>query len=151
QECAANEATLNRQPTAPVDPGTIVPGANQTGLPFKNFQISDTPSNMDYAFPRGVFIGDYNNVAIGDTDSRAWAFWVDARNGRSSGGPGGGTLAPSEPGRNPICEQADVFADSYSSATGNGNAGKAQQSDDAFLVTLCPPGNSDKRSVEDNG
>jgi hypothetical protein len=149
RQCAANEATVNRQPTAPVNPGTVVPGANQTGLPFKNFQISDTPSNMDYAFPRGVFIGDYNNVAIGDTDSRAWAFWVDARNGRSSGGPGGGTTAPSEPGRNPLCEQSDVFADSYSAQSGGGKGGNAQQSDDAFLVTLCPSGIRDKRSVND--
>ncbi len=147
RQCAANEATVNRQPTAPVDPGAVVPGANQTGLPFKNFQISDTPSNMDYAFPRGVFIGDYNNVAIGDTDNRAWAFWVDARNGRSSGGPGGGAVAPSEPGRNPICEQADVFADSYSAQNGTGKSGKADSNDDVFLVTLCPAGNKDKRSV----
>jgi hypothetical protein len=147
RECAATQATLNRQPTAPADPGTVVPGANQTGLPFKNFQISDTPSNMDYAFPRGVFVGDYNNVAIDDGNTKAWAFWIDARNGRSSGGPGGGSTAPSEVGRNPLCEQSDVFGDSYSARTGNGKDGKSESSDDLFLVTLCPEGNKDKKSV----
>jgi hypothetical protein len=150
RECAANEATLNRQPTAPVNPprNQLVPGQNQTGLPFRNFQVSDTPFNLDYAFPRGVFIGDYNNVAIGDRDQRAWGFWVDSRNGRSSGGPGGGATAPSEVGRNPLCEQSDAFADSWSARSGSGKGGNSQQSDDLFTVTLCPPGNQDKKSVD---
>jgi hypothetical protein len=151
RECAANEATVNRQPTAPINParGEAVPGQNQTGLPFRNFQVSDTPFNLDYAFPRGVFIGDYNNVAIGDTDQRAWGLWVDSRNGRSSGGPAGGATAPSEVGRNPLCEQSDAFADSWSARSGTGKAGNAQPTDDLFTVTLCPPGDRDKRSVDE--
>jgi hypothetical protein len=152
KQCAANEATLNRDPTGPIDPGpNPVPGQNQTGLPFRNFQISDTPFNLDYAFPRGVFIGDYSNVQYsdfppasgdqGDGNAQAIAFWTDARNGRSSGGPGGDTTAPSEPGRNPICEQSDVFADfvDKNNAEKGGNV-------DLFTVTLCPPAAKDKKS-----
>jgi hypothetical protein len=151
RECAANEATINRQPTAAVNPGANpVPGQNQTGLPFRNFQISDVPFNLDYAFPRGVFIGDYSNVSFIDfpksdddeSADRAIAFWTDSRNGRSSGGPGGGAVAPSEPGRNPICEQSDVFADFVQSDSGNRGPGDI----DPFLVTLCPPAAKDKSS-----
>ena len=45
-------------------------------------------------------------------DSKAYGYWTDARNGRSSGGPGGSDRAP-QAGRNPICEQADVMMDEY--------------------------------------
>jgi hypothetical protein len=162
RQCAANEAIVNRQPIAPVDTGTTTPGANQTGLPFRNFQISDVPSNLDYAFPRGVFIGDYTNVGMSDfpatqnDDSddndegddgknRAFAHWSDARNGRSSGGPAGGTLAPSEPGRNPICEQSDTFGDFFNPSRAE-NQGRIDSPDDAFLVTLCPPAAKDRKS-----
>jgi hypothetical protein len=155
RDCAANQATLNRSPAAPVNPGpNPVPGQNQTGLPFRNFQITDVPSNLDYAFPRGVFIGDYTNVSFpdfassgnsddddqGDDGPNGIAFWTDARNGRSSGGPAGGAVAPSEPGRNPICEQSDVFA-------GFLNRRESSSADvDLFTVTLCPPAATDKRS-----
>jgi hypothetical protein len=152
QECNANEATLNRQPTAAVDPGATVAGSNQTGLPFKNFQVSDVPFNLDYAFRGGIFIGDYNNVAVPDNDNTAYGFWTDSRNGRSSGGPGGGVTNPSEPGRNPLCEQSDVFLDVLSTDNGNGkdsgnHGGDYNGSLDPFLVTLCPPVAQDKKSV----
>ncbi len=150
RDCAANQATLNRSPAAPVNLGpNPVPGQNQTGLPFRNFQISDVPFNLDYAFPRGVFIGDYSNNSFPDFSSGnddngngtdGIAFWTDARNGRSSGGPAGGTVAPSEPGRNPICEQSDVFA---------GFLGRNESTSvdlDPFTVTLCPPAATDRKS-----
>ena len=95
--------------------------------PFRNFQISDVPSNMDYAFRAGLFIGDYNNVAIGP-DGIAYGFWTDARNGRSS---------RDQPGRNPICEQSDVFVDHYDARSGKAESTGARPSDARALVRLC--------------
>ncbi len=116
--------------------GTVNPGdeppAEQRDFPLDNFTVSDTPANMHYAFQAGSFIGDYNNVAIGP-DNQAFGFWTDARNGRSSrlGGP-----SP-QPGRNPICEQSDVFADSWSAQSG-GSVDRPKATDELFLVTPCP-------------
>ncbi len=142
RQCLAPEAAVIPQPTAPINPGADPqPGQTQSAFPFGNFTISDVPSNMDYAFQAGTFIGDYNNVAIGAGDHQAYGFWTDSRNGRSSrlGGP-----SP-QPGRNPICEQADVFADKWSAQSG-GSVDSPKASDEFFLVTPCPiesiePGN----------
>ena len=112
------------------------------------------PFNLDYAFRGGIFVGDYNNVAVPDNDNTAYGFWTDSRNGRSSGGPGGGTTNPSEPGRNPLCEQSDVFLGTLSTDSGGGGdngdhgGGGSAGNLDPFLVTLCPPIAQDKRSVE---
>jgi hypothetical protein len=90
-------------------------------------------------------MGDYNNVAIADGDNTAVGIWTDSRNGRSSGGPAGGATNPSEPGRNPLCEQSDVFLDKWAAGAG-GNKGKADASDELFLVTPCPDDLKDKKS-----
>lgn len=128
RECLAAEAQEIPQPDAPVNPGPDPqPGQEQAAFPFRNFTISDVPSNMDYAFAAGSFIGDYNNVAVGP-DDQAWSFWTDARNGRSS---------RNQTGRNPICEQSDVFADGYSARSG-GTARAPAHTDELFLVTPCP-------------
>jgi hypothetical protein len=142
RECTAPGAEVIEQPEAfffffdePV-PGS---GPEFVG-PLRNFGVSDVPSNMDYSFRSGLFVGDYNNVAVTPTDTKAYGFWTDARNGRSSGGPGGSPIpAPSQPGRNPVCEQADVMVDEYSSEGGSGgqDAPKPLQ-DSLFLVTPCP-------------
>jgi hypothetical protein len=119
--------------TPPDEPfGTTFPG------PFKNFTLSDVPQNDDYAFRGGIFSGDYSNVAIGP-DGTAYAFWTDARNGRGSGN--NPTQESQQPGRNPSCEQSDVFMDSYSSQSG-GTAKQAPSQDviDTFSLTPCPPG-----------
>jgi hypothetical protein len=131
-ECLANTAGIVTPPTAPINPGSE-PFAEQTVFPFRNFGISDVPSNMDYSFGAGVFIGDYNNVAIGP-DNQAFGFWTDTRNGRSS--RIGGSSA--QPGRNPICEQSDAFADRWSSAGIAGGQNKPMATDELFLVTPCP-------------
>jgi hypothetical protein len=131
-ECLGDTATIGVQPTVPVNPNND-PFPVQTVFPFKNFTVSDVPSNMDYSFGAGVFVGDYNNVAIGP-DNQAVGFWSDARNGRSSRlGTGGANQA----GRNPICEQSDAFADLWSAQSG-GSADQPRASDDLFLVTPCP-------------
>jgi hypothetical protein len=139
RQCLANEAAVIPQPTTPINPasGATPTGANQTGLPFDNFQISDVPSNWDYSFRAGIFAGDYNGVAV--QDNQAYAFWTDARNGRGSGGP-----TSLEPGRNPICEQSDVFFDRYSADTHEKGA-KADKSDSLFLVTPCADDIKDKK------
>ncbi len=133
-ECVAPTATTIPQPTAPVDPGDeLFPG--QTVFPFENFGISDSPYNWDYSFRAGIFAGDYENVAIGP-DNTAYALWTDARNGRS---------ARTQAGRNPACEQSDIFLDSWNAAGKAAGQSTAEKSDALFLVTPCPIDIQDKK------
>jgi hypothetical protein len=138
-QCVAPTAQLVTQPTGLVNPPTaaLPPGSNQTVFPLTNFDISDTPSNWDYTFRAGIFAGDYSGLAIGP-DNQAWAFWTDARNGRSS---------RTQPGRNPLCEQSDVFADDYSANSAPQRANSATQGMDLYLVTPCPIEFQDKGST----
>jgi hypothetical protein len=140
-ECLGNEAAVTPQPTAPVNPSSaaVIPGQNQTTFPFDNFQISDTASNWDYSFRAGLFAGDYSGVAV--EGNRAYALWTDARNGRGSGGP-----TNLQPGRNPICEQSDVFFDRYSAESGGKSKGRFDAKDTLFLATPCPTDIKDKDS-----
>jgi hypothetical protein len=135
-QCLGNEAAVIAQPTTPINPssGAVIPGQHQTTFPFRNFNVSDTASNWDYSFRAGIFAGDYNNVNVG-SDGTAWAVWTDARNGRSS---------RAQPGRNPICEQSDIFDDEYSSNSGGTVRNSATQGMDLFLVTPCPAEMQDK-------
>ena len=140
--CVAPAASLMPQPVAPVNPGPgdIPPGAGPTYVApgLTNFGISSVPSNYDYSFRAGIFAGDYESVAV-DDNSRAHTLMTDARNGRSSGGPAGGGTFPSQPGRNPACEQSDVFYDSWWSNSSDAEAQNAPSaSDSLFLVTPCP-------------
>jgi hypothetical protein len=136
RQCLGNEAAIVPVPSAPPNPasGAAVPGGIQTDFPYQNFSVSDTASNWDYTFRAGIFAGDYNNVAIGP-DQTAWAFWTDARNGRS---------ARQQPGRNPICEQSDVFVDTYSANSGGTIRNSATQSMELYLATPCPLEAQDK-------
>jgi hypothetical protein len=128
-QCMAPGATVIPQPTAPINPGLDpVPGQGASYVgPLDNFGITDVPSNFDYTFRAGIFAGDYNNVAV--DRNQAYAYWTDARNGRSSRTQGG---------RNPICEQSDVFMDSYPSRNGNAGQDRPKAQDSMFLVTPCP-------------
>ncbi len=54
---------------------------------------------------------------------------------RPAGLPAGRRF-PSQPGRNPICEQSDVFVDGFDARNG-GNGGSAGNIT-PFLVTPCP-------------
>jgi hypothetical protein len=126
RQCVAPEAEVIEQPTAPVNPGSgSVPGQHQENFPLKNFGISDVPSNMDYSFRAGIFMGDYNNVAV--SNNTAYGFWTDARNGRSS---------RDQFGRNPACEQSDVFLDDYGARNARSESA-ARPTDDLFLRTEC--------------
>ena len=138
QQCLGNAAGVTAGTNRDFLSTEDAPGASQTTFPFKNFTVSDVPSNMDYAFRAGIFIGDYNNVAIGP-DNTAYAFWTDARNGRSS---------RAQEGRNPACEQADVFVDSYSAQSG-GTAQRPPSLDviNLFSVTPCPTDAQDPGNV----
>jgi hypothetical protein len=145
RDCVAAAAEVIPQPTAPINPSGPQPGAGPafTGT-FRNFKVSDVPSNFDYCFRAGIFCGDYESIAVGHTSGNdddedgatAWVLFTDARNGRSSGGPAGGGTFPSQPGRNPACEQSDAFVDSFSASFGGrgGSAGNIGP----FLVTPCP-------------
>ena len=150
-QCVAPEAVVNPTDATGFNPGPgPIPGNGQNPgtLPFRNFQISDTPSNFDYTFRAGLFAGDYNGNTTGPKDPTAnelgggqtAALWTDARNGRGSGEP-----TTSEPGRNPICEQSDVFFDAYSAVSGGGAAqgGSNTNTDSKFWVTPCPTGIQD--------
>jgi len=130
RQCVAPSAGIITQPTAPVDPGNeLFP--NQTVFPHDNFGISDTPYNWDYCFRAGIFCGDYEGLTIGP-DNKVWAQWTDARNGRSS---------RMQAGRNPACEQSDVWAERYE-AHGHANGqNHARSSDSLYLVTPCPADN----------
>jgi hypothetical protein len=50
------------------------------GASWTDIRVSDVPSNMNWAFDRGIFIGDYNALSI-SPDGTAYPFWTDARNG----------------------------------------------------------------------
>lgn len=149
-QCVAPEAVVNPSVATGFDPGAgPVPGngQNPATLPFRNFQISDVGTNFDYTFRAGLFAGDYSGNSSGPIDpvsandsGGAAAFWTDARNGRGSGDP-----TSTQPGRNPICEQSDVFFDRYS-LSGNGTkpTGGTGKADDSFLVAPCPSSIQDK-------
>jgi hypothetical protein len=135
--CIGDDAEVIPQPTAPVNPSGPYPGAGPSSLgDWDNFGISDVPSNWDYCFRAGIFCGDYEAVTTEGNDS--YAFFTDARNGRSAGGPAGGSTFPSQPGRNPACEQSDVFVDHYGSDWGANGQNSARATDSLFLVTPCP-------------
>jgi hypothetical protein len=138
--CVAPGAAVIPQPGAPINPGAgPVPGQGPTFLGrYHNFGISDVPSNLDYGFRAGIFLGDYDVVATVDDDTKVYAHFTDARNGRSSGGPAGGTTRPSQPGRNPTCEQSDVMVDECSSESADAGQKQAKSEDAMFLVTPCP-------------
>jgi hypothetical protein len=125
--CVSAQAALIPQPTEAPNPGIgPQPGQDQSDLPFRNFKVSDVPSNYDYSFRAGLFAGDYENVAAFNRKSEAVVVFTDARNGRSS---------RQQPGRNPICEQSDVWFDLIRSpASTGGVAGNVQP----FYVTPCP-------------
>ena len=141
RECLSPGAAVIPQPTDGIDPPAgFVPGQGPTFLgPFDNQVISDVPHNLDYSFRAGIFMGDYNAVAFPNvpegrpSTNQALAFWTDSRNGRGSGG-----AASPQPGRNPACEQADVFVDSFNPLSSN-NGQSATQGMEAFVVTPCPP------------
>ncbi len=134
RQCLAPGATEDPQPTAPVDPGPDpVPGqGNQYLGTLKNFQVSDVPSNYDYSFRAGIFAGDYENIAVSDdhgdhSDPFAINVFTDARNGRSS---------RNQAGRNPICEQSDIFFDIYPALGAQSDSATTNYA--PFLVTPCP-------------
>ncbi len=62
------------------------------GATWSDGRISDAPSNMNWAFENGLFMGDYNGLAIAP-DGTSYPFWTDARNGT------------------PRIRQSDVFMD----------------------------------------
>jgi len=139
RECVAPGAVVIPQPAAPINPpsGMTPLGAGPAFLGgFENFGISDVPSNFDYCFRGGIFCGDYNAVAVTETDTKAYAHWTDARNGRSS---------RNQAGRNPACEQSDVMVDEYSSEGGSGGQDQPKPEDALFLVTPCPADAVDDR------
>jgi hypothetical protein len=62
------------QPTAPIDPSGPYPGAGpEYKDPFRNFKVSDVPSNYDYCFRAGIFCGDYESIAVSHGQGNAQA------------------------------------------------------------------------------
>ena len=145
-QCVAPEAVVNPSVATGFNPGAgPVPGNGQSSatLPFRNVQIADVDTNWDYSFRAGIFAGDYSGNAsgptvTGDSNGKTAAVFTDARNGRGSGAP-----TSLEPGRNPICEQSDVYFDWFN-ANGQGGGGGHGNADPAFLVAPCPADIQDK-------
>lgn len=143
RECLAPGAATIPQPTGPVNPGPDpVPGQGPSYLgPFANQVLSDVPSNMDYSFRAGLFMGDYDQVSfpnfpqVGGDKKDAVAIWTDARNGRGSGTP-----TTTQPGRNPVCEQSDMFMDFFNPLRDDRSDSVSESEESAFLVTPCPGG-----------
>jgi hypothetical protein len=113
-------------------------------------------------------MGDYNAVAFpnvpgsssghhsdnDDDDDRgrghggqAVGFWTDARNGRGSGNPTNPETY--QPGRNPACEQADVFVDWFNPLSSNSGQ-HATRGMEEFLVTPCPVGSTHRTDRKDD-
>ena len=149
-QCVAPEAVVNPTAATGFNPGAgPVPGNGQSAatLPFRNFQISDVGSNYDYSFRAGLFAGDYTGNTAGPKDPNGdekggettAAVWTDARNGRGSGGP-----VDLQAGRNPICEQSDVFFQRYNSENGGKGSKANDQSLQFFLTAPCPQDIKDK-------
>ena len=150
-QCVAPEAVVNPTVATGFNPGAgPIPGNGQNSatLPFKNFQVSDVPSNWDYTFRAGIFAGDYTGNATGSINpalkqngddpnaNKAYGLWTDARNGRGSGDP-----TSFQAGRNPICEQSDVFFDKLTATGGGGGAGDLTP----WINTPCPLAMQDKK------
>ena len=55
--------------------------------------------------------------------------WTDARNGRSS---------RMQAGRNPACEQSDVFTDVFNASGKTSGQNSPKSTDQLFAVTPCP-------------
>lgn len=149
KQCVAPEAVVNPTVVTGFNPGAgPIPGngQNSSTLPFQNFQISDVGTNWDYSFRAGLFAGDYSGNAAGPTvtgdSEQTFAFFTDARNGRGSGTP-----TTTQPGRNPVCEQSDVFFDRFTAQGGGKKHAdeKGEKADSDFLVAPCPAGIKDKK------
>jgi len=144
RDCEAPEATTSPQPTNLVNPasGTVPPGAAQATFPFKNLQLQDVPNNWDYTFRAGIFAGDYSGVTT-NADEKAWAVWTDSRNGRSS---------RNELGRNPACEQSDIFSAVVNLIGVNTQPGGNTPGElNAFASAQCPTAAVDDGSHGGNG
>lgn len=162
RDCLAPGAAVIPQPTGLQNPGANpVPGQGPAYLgPFRNNVVSDVAHNLDYSFRAGIFMGDYNAIAFPNVPGSSWGsykhsgndddddhagsdravgFWTDARNGRGSGNPTNPETY--QPGRNPACEQADVFVDWFNPLS-SGSGHHATRGMEHFLVTPCPSGST---------
>lgn len=59
---------------------TYLAVSRNKGQSFKNLRVTDVSSNFDFGFRAGLFLGDYNGVAV-DNKKTAYPFSTDARNG----------------------------------------------------------------------
>ncbi len=59
---------------------TYLARSHDGGANWTETRLTDVPSNMNWAFEDGLFIGDYNGIAIAPNGT-SYPFWTDARNG----------------------------------------------------------------------
>ena len=131
RRCGGDPADRAGQSIRPPYPGAGSPRRSATGTTSASRTCRRTSTT---ASAPCIFCGDYTQLAVADADNTVWGLYTDARNGRSS---------RTQAGRNPACEQADVFLDRWNSQSG-GSAGKAANTDELFLVTPCPTDIQDK-------
>ena len=115
--------------SAPVITASATAGTVSAGTPCA-LALNNSGTAMNYS---GNATGPKDPTANELGGNQTAALWTDARNGRGSGAPP--TL---EAGRNPICEQSDVFFDVYSAQSGGSASSGSGNNDSLFLVTPCP-------------
>jgi hypothetical protein len=102
--CVAEAAAVIPQQTAPIDPSGPYPGAGPEYTdPFRNFKVSDVPSNFDYCFRAGIFCGDYESIAVSHGRAMPVRLCCSRTPGTAArrAGPAGGGTFPSQPGSQP--------------------------------------------------
>jgi hypothetical protein len=59
---------------------TYLARSEDGGATWTETRLTERPSNRNWAFENGLFIGDYNGLTIAP-DGTSYPFWTDARNG----------------------------------------------------------------------
>jgi hypothetical protein len=62
---------------------TYLARSSNGGGTWTETRVSSVASNLNWAFDKGVFVGDYNAVAVGP-DGTSYPVWTDSRNGEPS-------------------------------------------------------------------
>ncbi len=145
RECLAPGAEVIPQPTEPIDlgpgsaraarPGAALsravrePGSSRT---FRPTWTTRSGPACSWATTTRSATRTSRSSRI-DHDDDAVAIWTDARNGRGSGAP-----TSFQAGRNPPCEQADMFLDFFNPLREDHTDAVSESEENAFLVTPCP-------------
>ena len=156
RECVARDAAVIPQPTSPAEPGSGAGARAGSGLPRAVRQPGaagralelrlrvpgrpvhrrlrrSRPTRTSRMHGRRGGDGDDDDDDDGGAARSRVAVWTDARNGRGSGAP-----TTPQPGRNPACEQSDVFLDFFNPLRRDTSDAVSEAEEELFLVAACP-------------